>query len=304
MSKPTAAFFLLPTRSWEILLGANVAFFEYTNRRFEFNKMISKIGGGVGLFLLLYAMFAFNEKTPFPGAYALVPTMATALLIVFSSQYTLAGKVLGNRILVGVGLISYSAYLWHQPLLAFARYRSVGALSQFTLGLLVISTLGLAFLTWRYVERPFRDRAVFSRDSVFKYAGIGGVLFFLVALIIHLGNGFDQRMTVEQKKLLEFTSENFRDTLYRDVYRMNICFLDEKQNYHDFRDECQASPALKSDGGVLIWGDSHAAALSYGLRKNFKNVSQFNASGCPPVKDLFVDWRPHCKSINDYVLKK
>ncbi len=123
-------------------------------------------------------MFAFNEKTPFPGAYALVPTMATALLIVFSSQYTLAGKVLGNRILVGVGLISYSAYLWHQPLLAFARYRSVGALSQFTLGLLVISTLGLAFLTWRYVERPFRDRAVFSRDSVFKYAGIGGVIIF------------------------------------------------------------------------------------------------------------------------------
>jgi peptidoglycan/LPS O-acetylase OafA/YrhL len=75
--------------------------------------------------LLFYAVFTFNKETPFPSLYTLVPTVGTALIILFADKQTVTGRLLGNQVLVGIGLISYSAYLWHQPLFAFARHRNI-----------------------------------------------------------------------------------------------------------------------------------------------------------------------------------
>ena len=121
VAKPTATFFLLPTRGWELLVGAFVALYFSKDRNKIPAKLLCEVGGAVGFVLITYSIFAFDKQTPFPSFYALVPTIGTALIILYATQSTLVGQLLGNRVCVGVGLISYSAYLWHQPLFAFAR---------------------------------------------------------------------------------------------------------------------------------------------------------------------------------------
>jgi len=108
----------LPTRGWELLIGAFSALYLSIENRKEFSKSLSDFLGWLGVALILYAVFAFSKATPFPGLYALVPTFGTALIILFATQQTTVGKFVGNNLFVGLGLISYSAYLWHQPVLA------------------------------------------------------------------------------------------------------------------------------------------------------------------------------------------
>ncbi len=121
-AKPSAAFYLLPTRGWELLIGAFIAFYLSQANRKVFGKGLSEFGACLGLTLIFYAIFTFSKRTPFPGFYALIPTLGTTLVLLFATERTAAGKFLGNKVFVGIGLVSYSAYLWHQPLFAFARH--------------------------------------------------------------------------------------------------------------------------------------------------------------------------------------
>ncbi len=176
-AQPTAAFFLLPTRGWELLIGAFAAFYLSQANRKDLGRITSEVAGWLGVALILYAVFAYSKATPFPGLYALVPTLGTVLIILFSTQQTTVGKFVGNKAFVGVGLISYSAYLWHQPVLAFARHWSK-ELDKFTLLLLVAFVLTIAYFSWRFIERPFRAKGRFKRKFVFT-ASFVAALFFI-----------------------------------------------------------------------------------------------------------------------------
>lgn len=125
-NQPAAAWFLLPTRAWELGIGA-LAAIHLRNKPLDpqasggFNQLMSL----AGISLIAWAIFFFDDNTPFPGVWGLLPVVGTALVILFATPATLGGRLLGTRALVGTGLISYSAYLWHQPLLAFARQRNI-----------------------------------------------------------------------------------------------------------------------------------------------------------------------------------
>ena len=119
IKRPSFAFFLLPTRGWELLIGAFVAFYYSNHNIKKHNHRIEQLGSLLGLSLITYAVFAYSNQTPFPSVYTLVPTLGTALIIIFAGSGTLVGKLLSSRPLVGIGLISYGAYLWHQPMYAF-----------------------------------------------------------------------------------------------------------------------------------------------------------------------------------------
>jgi len=162
------AFFLLPSRGWELLFGVFVAFYlEKPHRRFS-GRLIAQLASITGLLLVIYSFIKFSEDTPTPSSYTLVPTIGTALIIIFSVKGTIIHALLRTRLFVGLGLISYSAYLWHQPLFAFTRYLTPGELSKLLLLGLCAVTLPLSYVSWRYIEQPFRQRLSISRATVFR----------------------------------------------------------------------------------------------------------------------------------------
>ena len=189
-TQPITAFFLLPSRAWQLLLGAMVAFaFAYRVSRADLvgrNLIAAEALGALGLAMILWPVFAYDDRTPFPGLNALAPSVGTALVLAFSAPQTVVGRLLGLPAFVGVGLISYSAYLWHQPLFAFTRHATLGEVSPLVMAALSALALGLAWLSWRFVERPFRARGVVGRRAVLAFAMSGVAAFGAVGLVGHL----------------------------------------------------------------------------------------------------------------------
>jgi peptidoglycan/LPS O-acetylase OafA/YrhL len=191
---PALTFYLLPTRGWELLIGAFVAFYFSNGVNQNLSKSVSQVGSAIGLLLLIYAIFAFDKQTPFPSLYTLIPTIGTALICLCATQQTLVGKLLGSKPFVGIGLISYSAYLWHQPLFAFARHRSLYEPSKLLLCALVVAAFVLAYFSWKYVESSFRNKQRFSRKQIFIYGAVGSAFFVVLGLVGHFNKGYPSRM--------------------------------------------------------------------------------------------------------------
>jgi peptidoglycan/LPS O-acetylase OafA/YrhL len=306
INKPAATFFLLPTRGFELFIGAFVAFYLY-----YYAEVIDKFGMGnpvsqavrqsgslVGLLLIVYAIFVFDKQTPFPSLYTLAPTIGTALLILFATPKTHVGKLLSSRLLVGVGLISYSAYLWHQPLFAFARHASFGELGKSLLTLLFAASFVCAYFSWKYIEKPFRNNQQFNRKTIFTYSVLGSVFFIIVGLTGLFSKGFVFRFSEDQRNILSYSQY---DVLV--PWQRYKCFLEAENTYLDFSTECQDT-TKNSNNTILLWGDSYAAALSTGLRVSDSNVIQYTTSRCPPVLDIiFTDVR-NCVEINNFILRE
>ena len=160
---PSPTFFLLPTRGWELAIGAFIAFYLSSNEVVIVSETTKQIASTLGLALILSAVFTFSKNTPFPSLYALIPTIGTALIILFAAPNTYVGRALGTKAFVGIGLISYSAYLWHQPLFAFARHRSLGEVSEVVFLLLAIAALMLAYVSWRFAHPTLFEQSCSSR---------------------------------------------------------------------------------------------------------------------------------------------
>ena len=163
-NKPEENYFFSPSRFWEILLGAVVAFWS-SRRGVSHNDALA----GIGLAFIFASFALYDESTPFPSVYALLPTLGTAFLLLFASENGRVGQMLSYRPLRMVGLISFSAYLWHQPVFAFARLYKVDPSSPWIAIVLITSVLSLAFLSWKYVEQPFRSNK-FGRARLFKWS--------------------------------------------------------------------------------------------------------------------------------------
>jgi hypothetical protein len=152
------------------------------------------------------AIFLFDKNTPFPSIYTLVPTIGAVLIILFSSQETLVGKLLSNKFFVWIGLISYSTYLWHQPLFAFARQRILYDKSQFLFLSLAIAAILLGYLTWRFIEKPFRNRQKISRKQVFIASILCSLFFITFGVFGNQTKGYPKRLDNQLKlKDIEFS---------------------------------------------------------------------------------------------------
>lgn len=170
-----ANFYLLPSRFWELLLGALAAM--YLKNNAQANGWLAELMSALGLVLVLGSIFLLNTSLPFPSSYALLPTVGASLIILFAAPSNWVGRFLALKPLVFVGLISYSAYLWHQPLLVFARMQPYLEPNLELMAAMAFSSLLLAWFSWRYVERPFRNRQHFSRAQIFMFAAVGSLLF-------------------------------------------------------------------------------------------------------------------------------
>jgi peptidoglycan/LPS O-acetylase OafA/YrhL len=182
---PAAGFYLLPTRAWELGLGS-LAAIHLVRRRWVPSATTSQMASLLGLLLMAFSVAAYSDATPFPGGFALAPTLGAVLVILFAAPGTLVGGLLSMRPVVWVGLVSYSAYLWHQPLFVFARIATPVRPSGSMMLAAAAATFLLAGLTWACVERPFRDRARIGRQAVLRFGVAGGALLVGVGLLLPL----------------------------------------------------------------------------------------------------------------------
>lgn len=275
--RPSAAFFLLPTRGWELAIGAGIAFYflycKKVIRTLLSHRPVDEVMSLVGLLMIGYAVFVFDETVPFPGFYALIPTIGTGLIILFSSPRTIVGRLLGTKLLVGIGLISYSTYLWHYPLLAFARHRSLTEPSELVFLVLAFLSFPFAFLSWRYVERPFRRKGVFSRKTIFTFAFIGSVFFISIGLAGYLTNGWPDRLDERLTEALPAEG----DTLHcvsPEFQSGKVCDLVRSPNKLAF-----------------LIGDSHAGAVAPEMQTAFARdnigLLHITKNGCLPVQNVY-----------------
>ncbi len=269
---PISTFFLLPTRGWEIAVGALVAIYYAGRLKSNTSLYVRQSASILGFALIAFSIFAFDKNTPFPSLYALAPTAGAALVIVFATPQTYVGRALGTKFAVGIGLISYSAYLWHQPIFAFARHRSLVEPSQFFLGGLAGAAIVFAYLSWRFVEMPFRNKDRFSRSKVFGLAAIFSTAFVGVGLIGYYTAG-------------TFGRENSKDLAeleYRE--RVNHGLGETCEGSFTLSAECRTSDSPE----ILVWGDSFAMHLIQGLVESRPGIKviQNTVSSCGPILDI------------------
>ena len=160
-NKANANFYLAPTRAWELFAGS-IAAFIVKKQGVKKNNALALIG----LAAIIFSIFFYDETTPFPSVYALVPVLGVVLFVLYAEKETLAAKLLSMKAIVTIGLISYSSYLWHQPLFAFARIRTLEYPSLHLMLALSILSIVLAYFSWRYIEKPFRDVQKTSFSSI------------------------------------------------------------------------------------------------------------------------------------------
>lgn len=317
-AKPAFTFYMLPTRAWELLVGAFVALYYSEHNIKKHQYWASELGSLLGFALIGYATFSYNEKTPFPSIYALVPTIGAALIIVFATNKTLVGKLLSTKPFLWIGLISYSAYLWHQPLFAFARQRSLGEPSQALLTLLALSTLPLAYLTWKFVERPFRNKHFVPRKNVFILGILCSFFFVVIGLLGNLTKGFPNiRYTRDQSQFLSHFENSIPDWQYTmkmgllEKYREECNFYDlvkyRAGNSTRIPREMIASSCYTRDvsktNSLFIWGDSHAEQLNFGLTANLPDnwqILQVASSGCAAQLRATPNLLDYCEYSNWY----
>ena len=260
---PSAAFYLLPSRAWQLLVGALASFAADRWRTLDGKGSLGPISGEVvgwgGMAMIILALFLFDERTPFPGLNAALPTIGTALLLLCASDRTSVGRMLAWRPLVGLGLISYSAYLWHQPLFAFTKHALLADLPTDLAIVLCAVTIVLACLSWRYIEQPFRDRSLISRGAVFALSAAGMAAFVGLGLI---GHRMSDRITQVRLQSVEPALRSqfrTRESLVADRNAFVAQFLPEAGK--DFSTD-------RATKKVLILGDSVSEDLYSALMVN------------------------------------
>jgi peptidoglycan/LPS O-acetylase OafA/YrhL len=262
---PAAAFYLLPSRAWELGLGSIVAL--WPPRSLPASRPARAACSWIGLAGIAVPCGLYDESTPFPGIAALPPCLGSALFILSNSlpangPAPLPARVLSTAPAVAIGLVSYSLYLWHWPFFAFARYWALEPLSLWTrIALCAISGL-VATLSWYFVETPFRTRSFAPRRlEMLTAAGISLGVLAIAGLAIRFGNGFPQRFSSE---IVDLASEDLRNISARSAT------LDELRvgNLPILGDP--ADPLR-----LLVWGDSHAMAILPAVEQlcREKNVS-------------------------------
>ena len=279
---PTAAFFLLPSRNWELLTGSLLAMalakWQPGTPRTTRAKFSLEFSGWLGIASISFAVFTYNPTTPFPGTAALIPCLGTALIIVSGALTdTSAKRFLALKPLVFVGLVSYSLYLWHWPIFVFAKHFALRELSLLELWLCIGAAFTLAVLSWRYIERPFRGTSgILSTTGLFRLAAASMLAAIAVGLLYDSRDGLPSRLNPlaaatiavaadkpASRKRCEGKSPG--QVTYQSLCRVNTT---------------EAKPTF------LIWGDSHAAMLMPALaqvsQKAGLNGLNATYNGCAP----------------------
>jgi len=194
MHHPGATFYLVPTRAWELMVGSILALGTLPDLAKNWQRNTFTISG---LALILFSIFFYTEATPFPGIAALAPVFGSGLIIYSGRKDThQAQKLLTTRPLVFIGLISYSLYLWHWPLVAFTKYLLFRPFNGVDSTAIIVASLLIASFSWRFIEQPFRGKTPMlnERKRLFGVACVVMVVAVGIGGAIHLRSGMPGRI--------------------------------------------------------------------------------------------------------------
>jgi peptidoglycan/LPS O-acetylase OafA/YrhL len=276
---PSANFYLLPTRFWELAIGSGLALEGMRSLSARLTKIWRDGIALAGLLAIAFSVFAFDDLTPVPSLYALLPTLGTAAVILAATPEGVAGRVLAWKPLVGIGVLSYSAYLWHQPVFAFTRYWSLAEPAVVVKAALVLGSFLLAYLSWRFVEKSFRFGPRFSRQTVFRLALAGVFIFVGLASAGRYTNGFVQRLDDRERRIVDNFHSPMRDDGACRIYADGLSAEVEKRF-----DAC----AQKHGPALVVLGDSHAMNLFNAITETSKRpfILGLSRGGCRPHTPL------------------
>jgi hypothetical protein len=249
-------------------------------------------------------VLAYSPATPFPGLAALGPCAGAAMIIAAGrSGASFVGRILSLKPMVFIGLISYSLYLWHWPIIVFQGMESSsvsGVSVRLAKLITIVVSIAIATLSWRFVESPFRaGRLRMPRSSLFKAAAAAAAAVAAVGIAAIIYKGFPSRYpsnAIQVAAYLDYDSAKY--------FRDGSCFISSGYKYSDYNNsECLHVDPRKRN--YLLFGDSHAAHLWYGLSTSLRgvNVLQATASGCKPTLDQPLLAATTCKQMMSYIYK-
>ncbi len=315
---PNAAFFLLPTRVWELLVGAFIPFY-FQRAKVKFHNLYAnEFASLIGFSLIIFSIAKFDSAIPYPSLYTLAPTLGAALIIIYGQSNTTIGRLLSTTPFTFIGLLSYSTYLWHQPLFAFARRATQP--TTFELAALCAISVLLAYISWKFIETPFRQKVKFNQKQIFTYSILGIIIFICIGSYGIWRKGDLGQVSGEKKDFLAYfdnTSPEWQYSEKLDLFRKirNECNFFDIPKYRigqqtrtpltTIDSSCYTNPEDKKI--VFIWGDSHAQRLYWGLKQNQPTnwtLLQVASSGCSPKIIYKENKQDYCDYSNWFAIQK
>ena len=255
---PSITFYLLHSRMWELLAGSILSYFEVNYGRKIKNNFLNNLIPLFGLVLIFSYIFFYNERITHPSFFTIIPVLGVCLLIWFSNKNDLITKILSSKLFVGTGLISYSLYLWHFPIFAFARIKD-NTPSQYDKFEWIFLTIVLSVLTYFLIEKFFKNRIAISKKALmFSLSSVLLLVFIFNSYIIYK-KGFDYKYQI---------NENY--TLDNDFYKKQWLGFVKKVGMPEFKEKGKIK--------VLIIGNSHGNDTfnSFYLNKNLFDKHEFS----------------------------
>ena len=271
-----AAFYLFPFRAWELLAGVCLAIFGQRN---GFTWQVHASVSWIGLALIVLAVFGFSAGDHFPGVYALVPVMGAVLIIANGQDQNFINHTLCRAPFLFFGLISYSLYLWHWPLVTLLKYYrgDAGLTPLLTITLLIVA-ISLSWMSLRFIETPVRKGGLSGWKLLTSY-GISAIAVLGIAGSFAFSDGWPNRFVPEAHPYIAATRDFNQD--------WSRCHTPDAGPWQDIK-ICPIGP----DGPpqVLVWGDSHARAFKEGLDLLADETNTAGLliwrGGCPPLVDV------------------
>ena len=296
-SNANDAFYSTPARAWELLIGSFLVLLE-EKKKLVLSSRSSNVLSFTGLVMILVSVLTFTEHTSFPGPSALLPVIGSALIIFSAnSNANWTNRLLSLQPIRFIGLISYSLYLWHWPVLVFYKTYQIQTVEEINLWIVFSVMLLLSLLSWKFVEKPFRKLKVFNKNTVYKITQLSaGVVLVYLVIFVFVFSDFKRDLPKEVRASLSSFRESERVIALEDceserierIFTLKICYVGN----------------LKSEVITFaVLGDSHSRALLAGIdesaRRNGKKGIYIGSGGCIPFVDMYrtVDVKKDCQRM-------
>ncbi len=292
---PSATFYLVHTRAWELAIGAILAFIPYQKPA---SKTLCEVVSMVSLIVIGACVVIYDSSMAFPGAAALPPTLATGAIIWANSYHSTAIKrLLSTPLLVWFGLTSYSLYLWHWPLFSFARYGATEELVLLDKIILITLSIVLGYLSWRFIETPFRKKQLLPGNKAILISALLSIV--LVAVIgqqIRIRDGFANRLPEAAAKIVQTSKKTSSQKRCKETTVEQI----------ESGEFCSFPADSTSPVKVFVWGDSHALSILPAIKERAEKYGEHTMQavqlGCLPAKKNYGRPAAECIRFNQQIL--